>query len=397
MIITFWICLFIIFYAFVGYGMILFCMVRIRRMLKGKRTIPTYDEDSLLPCTLIIAAYNEEDFIREKISNTLALEYPPGKLEILFITDGSSDNTPGIIAEYPGIRLMHQPERRGKVAAIHRAVEQVNTPILIFTDANTLLNKKALIHIARHYQNAAVGAVAGEKRIHTDEQADAGSAGEGFYWKYESLLKKWDSELHSVVGAAGELFSVRADLYTPVSEDTILDDFMISMLIASKGYRIVYEPDAYAVETASENIREELKRKIRIAAGGIQSIVWLSSLLNIFRHGLLSFQYISHRVLRWAITPLLLLLIFILNLLIVLKTGSSLYSLLFAGQLLFYFMAFLGFLLENRALRVKVLFIPYYFCVMNYAALMGMIRYFGKKQSSAWEKARRRAASLRSQ
>lgn len=326
----------------------------------------------------------------EKIRNTLALEYPAGKLEIIFITDGSTDSTPDILKEYPQIKLLHQKERKGKVAAMHRAMEYVKTEIIIFTDANTLLNKDALIKISRHYADEKVGAIAGEKRVHFDEKADAGAAGEGFYWKYESLLKKWDSELYSTIGAAGELFSVRRNLYSPVSDDTILDDFMISMLIAARGYRIVYEPEAFAIENASENISEELKRKIRIAAGGVQSVFRLKSLLNIFKYGLLSFQFISHRVLRWTITPFLLFAVLLLNILIVSQTGELLLLTLLCGQLFFYLLALLGLVFEKRELRLKIFFIPFYFCVMNYAVIAGIKRYLWKQQSAVWEKSNRK-------
>ena len=193
-----------------------------------------------------------------------------------------------------------------------------------------------------------------------------------------------------VVGAAGELFSVRRLLYQDVPADTVLDDFMISMLIAEKGYRIIYEPEAYAIETASANVSEELKRKIRIAAGGIQSILRLKSLFNPFKLPLLSFQYISHRVLRWTVTPFLLILVFILNAALAWQPDAAFYQLVFAGQVLFYILAILGLIMEKRQLRIKILFIPYYFCVMNYAVLMVIIRYFTKKQSSIWEKAQRR-------
>ena len=388
--IIFWISLFIIVYTYLGYGFILYLMLLIKRMMKGKRPEIFYEWDDLPACTLLIAAYNEENFISEKIRNTLSLKYPEGKLELIFITDGSTDRTPEILKEYPQIKLLHQNERKGKVAAIHRAMEHIKTEIIIFTDANTLLNKDALINISRHYADEKIGAVAGEKRVHSDEKADAGSAGEGFYWKYESLLKKWDSELYSTIGAAGELFSVRMSLYSGVSDDTILDDFMISMLIAAKGYRIVYEPEAFAIETASENISEELKRKVRIAAGGIQSIVRLKVLLNFFRYRLLSFQYISHRVLRWTITPFLLILILLLNVLILFQSKEITYSILLAGQVIFYLLAYSGLILEKRELRLKIFFIPYYFCVMNYAVILGIKRYLWKQQSAVWEKAERK-------
>jgi cellulose synthase/poly-beta-1,6-N-acetylglucosamine synthase-like glycosyltransferase len=285
--------------------------------------------------------------------------------------------------------LLHRPERTGKIAAVHRAMEIVDTEITVFTDANTFLNADSLINICRHYADQTVGAVAGEKRVQVEENADASSAGEGFYWKYESALKKWDSELYSVVGAAGELFSVRTSLYKPVYPDTILDDFMISMLIAKQGYRIIYEPTAYATETASANVTEELKRKIRIAAGGLQSIIRLKSLLNPFA-SILCFQYVSHRVLRWTVTPFFLILAFILNFVIACQPGEVFYELLGVAQIMFYLMAFLGWILEKRELRIKILFIPYYFCVMNYAVLAGIIRYFKKTQSAAWEKSVRK-------
>lgn len=390
MIIAFWISLLIIFYTFLGYGMLLYCMVRIRRYLKGRRIIPEFKAASLPSCTLVITAYNEEDIIREKIANTLALKYPDGKLDIFFVTDGSTDQSPAILAACPGIKLLHIPERKGKIRAMDRAVGQVNSDIIIFTDANTILNKNALLNIARHYADGKIGAVAGEKRIYTDNMDDAGAAGEGFYWRYESALKKWDSELYSVVGAAGELFSIRRMLYQAVPDDTILDDFMISMLIAKKGYRIVYEPEAYAIENASENVTEELKRKIRIAAGGIQSIMRLKPLLNIFRYGLLSFQYISHRVLRWTLTPLLLIMVFILNALIISSANELLYFILFAGQFCFYLLALMGLIYEKKQVRIKILFIPFYFCIMNYAVLIGMKRYLTKGQSPIWEKAKRK-------
>jgi len=380
----------IVFYTFAGYGILLYFIIKLKRIARGPKKPVAEDLDTLPTCTLVVAAYNEEFFIKEKIVNSLLLNYPAGKLKIIFITDGSSDNTPGIIADYPQIQLLHQPQRAGKIAAVHRAMEFVDTEAVIFTDANTFLNKDALIKICRHYADPTVGAVAGEKRVHIDENADASAAGEGFYWKYESALKKWDSELYSVVGAAGELFSVRRSLYLPVPADTVLDDFMISMLIAEKGYRIVYEPEAYATETASANVSEELKRKIRIAAGGIQSILRLKSLFNPFPYPILSFQYISHRVLRWTITPFLLILSFILNVVLAFEPGATGWQLLLFAQVLFYLLAFLGYIMEKKQLRIKVLFIPYYFCVMNYAVLAGIIRYFTTTQSAVWEKAQRR-------
>ncbi|GGB87007.1 glycosyltransferase family 2 protein [Dyadobacter sediminis] len=387
---SFWFSLFIVFYTFLGYGIVLYVLVRIRRIFKGKRPVPGLDQD-FPTLTLVIAAYNEESIIEEKIRNTLELSYPQGKLKLLFITDGSSDRTPDLIARYGQIKLMHTPVRSGKIQAIHRAMHEVDSEVVVFTDANTFLNQDALLLIARHYADPEVGAVSGEKRVMQDAMADA-TAGEGFYWKYESTLKKWDSELYSVVGAAGELFSVRRSLYKEVQPDTILDDFMISMLIAQQGYRIIYEPEAYASELSSDNIKEELKRKIRIAAGGIQSILRLEKLFNPFHYPVLTFQYISHRVLRWTVTPFLMLLALILNIVIVIRTGEWLYTAILTAQLLFYTLSFAGWVLEKRRIKIKALFVPYYFCVMNYAVLAGIKRYLAGSQSAVWDKAKRKSA-----
>ena len=384
----FFIALFLVFYTFFGYGILLFVLVKIKRLF-SRDNKPQYAFEELPSCTLVVAAYNEEDFIEQKIANTLALRYPAGKLQLIFITDGSTDRSPEIVSQYPGITLLHTPERSGKIAAVHRAIEHISTDLIVFTDANTFLNPDALFYLCRHYADAKVGAIAGEKRVMIEASADA-TAGEGIYWKYESKLKAWDSELYSVVGAAGELFSIRQALYEPVPSNSILDDFMISMKIAQKGYVIVYEPEAYAQETSSANISEELKRKVRIAAGGIQSVIWLKSLLWPFKYPVLTFQYISHRVLRWTVTPFLMILAFVLNVMLVLQQEGLTYQVLLIAQIAFYLSAYLGKLMESRKVRVKLLFIPYYFCMMNYAVLAGLLRYFFGEQSVIWEKAIRK-------
>lgn len=187
---------------------------------------------------------------------------------------------------------------------MNRGMRFVTTPLVVFSDANTLLSKDAIRRIVDLFADPTTGCVSGEKRIMTGQAESAAGAGEGIYWKYESTLKRWDAKLYSVVGAAGELFAVRTELFQEVEPDTLLDDFIVSLRIAMKGYTIQYDPEAYAMETSSANVKEELKRKIRISAGGIQSVVRLRALLNIFRYGVLSFQYISHRVLRWTLAPL---------------------------------------------------------------------------------------------
>lgn len=388
MIIAFWISLFLIVYTFVGYGFLLFFLVKIKRIFFKPFLFNTAE---VLPTlTILIAAWNEEDIIEEKVFNTINLDYPNEKFQIIFITDGSTDQTADKIKKYEGITLLHEDIRTGKMAAIKRAIPFVKNDILVFTDANTFLNRTALKELVKHYQNEKVGAVAGEKRIMVEELADASSAGEGFYWKYESKLKKWDYELYSNVGAAGELFSIRTALYQPIESDTIIDDHMIAMRIAEKGYIIAYEPNAYAMETSSANVKEELKRKIRMAAGGIQSILRLKRAANPFNNFILTFQYISHRVLRWTITPFLLVLAFLLNILIAYNTSILFYKVLLFAQILFYLLSLTGFYFEAKNIKIKAFFIPYYFCVMNYAVLAGLLRYYKKNQSAAWERSKRK-------
>ncbi|WP_442588341.1 glycosyltransferase family 2 protein [Pedobacter sp. AW31-3R] len=388
MIIIFWISIFLVVYTFVGYGFLLFLLVKIKRFFSKPYVFKT--GEPLPTVTILVAAYNEEDIIEEKIANTLSLNYPKDKIQVIFITDGSSDATPDRIRPYNEVLLLHEDLRGGKMAAIKRAIPYIQHEITVFTDANTFLNQEAIIELVKHYQNPKVGCVAGEKRILVEETADASSAGEGFYWKYESLLKKWDYELYSGVGAAGELFSIRTALYVPVESDTIIDDHMIAMRIAEKGYIIAYEPNAYAMETASADVREELKRKIRIAAGGIQSVLRLKKSANPFNHPLFTFQYISHRVLRWTVTPFLLIIVFILNGFLAFGMDSLFYKVIFVLQCLFYVLSIAGFYFESRNIRVKALFIPYYFCIMNYAVLAGIVRYYKKNQSAAWEKSKRK-------
>lgn len=391
--ILFWFLVFIVFYAYIGYGMLLFIMVRMKRVFAAK-VKNTLDEAYEPEVTLFVAAFNEKDYADAKVQNGFEMDYPKHKIKQVWVTDGSDDGTPEILQKYKdqGVEVYHENKRGGKIGAMNRGMQFVKTPIVVFSDGNTVLGKESVQRIVNLFKDPKVGCVSGEKRIYNKEKDNAAGT-EGIYWKYESTLKKWDAELYSVVGAAGELFAVRTELFQEVEKDTLLDDFIISLRIAMQGYTIQYDPEAYAIETSSANVKEELKRKVRIAAGGIQSIIRLSPLLNVFKHGMLSFQYISHRVLRWTIAPFSLPLILLLNLWIGLYYGLTNYNnpyvLLFFAQILFYTMALMGWYLENKAIKVKVLFIPYYFFIMNLAVFLGIKRYFKGSQTVNWERAKR--------
>ncbi len=393
LIIIFWILAAIVVYTYVGYGILLFFVVKIRRMLglRKSATGPLQDED-YPHVTLLIAAYNEHDYVAAKVNNSRSLDYPAGKLHQVWVTDGSNDGTPDLLRRHADVQVLHEPARNGKIGAMNRAMQHVDTPIVVFSDANSMLGKDAIKRMATLFSDPKVGCVSGEKRIQNKAEDNAAGAGEGLYWRYESLLKKWDAECYSVVGAAGELFAIRTHLYREVEKDTLLDDFIISLRVAQEGYTIQYDPEAYAVESASANVQEELKRKVRIAAGGIQSVVRLRSLLNIFRYGRLSFQFISHRVLRWTLTPLCLLLLLPINFVLAWQEGLmafGLYATLFWLQTAFYVAALLGWFLERRSTRIKLLFVPYYFFIMNLSVFLGFGRYMKKTQSVNWERAKR--------
>ncbi|GAB3021297.1 glycosyltransferase family 2 protein [Spirosoma pulveris] len=386
-------------YTYLGYGLLIYLIVKLRKLMGRRRSIP--NNSSFVPdVMLVVPAYNERDCINEKITNSLALNYPPDKLHILFVTEGSTDGTTELVEQYaatnPRVHVMGGHQRLGKIEAVNQAMHYIKAPFVIFTDANTTLNPASIQHIIRHFDDPNVGAVAGEKRIQLLSSEAAVGAGEGLYWKYESFLKRLDTELHSVVGAAGELFAIRTDLYEQVEKDTLLDDFVISLRIAERGYRVVYEPDAYALERPSFSVSDEKKRKVRIAAGGFQAISRLQPLLNIYRYGWLSFQYTSHRVMRWAVAPFCLPLILLLNGLLLVLPGNGLFSAtlyqgLFVAQLGFYLAALLGYYLEDRQIRVKMLFVPYYFSFMNGCALLGYVRYRRGNDTGIWEKVRRAA------
>ena len=397
--ISFWVLILLVFYTYLGYGILIYGLVKLRKSIGKARSIP--NNPAFNPAvTLVIPAYNERGYIENKLQNALALEYPAHATQLLFVTEGSTDGTTEFIERAqknePRLHLMGGRDRKGKIEAMNLAMPTVKTPITIFTDANTTLNPEAIRNIVRHFADPQVGAVSGEKRIMTLASEAAAGSGEGFYWKYESFLKKLDTELYSVVGAAGELFAIRTELYQPVEKDTLLDDFMISLRIAERGYRVIYEPEAYAIERPSFSIGDEQKRKVRIAAGGFQSISRLGGLLNIFRYGWLSFQYISHRVLRWAVTPFCLPLLLLLNSLLVFalhpnSLSFNLYLGLLIAQIGFYSAAFLGHVLASRQLNVKIFFIPYYFTFMNWCAILGYFRFRAGTDTGLWEKARRAA------
>ena len=390
--ILFWGALALVFYTFLGYGLLLRILLAAKRLFCGRRQLPPPPAtDAEWPeVTLLICAWNEEDEVARKMENCRQLTYPQGRLHIVWCTDGSTDATNELLKAYPDARVLFEPERRGKTAALNRAMTHITTPIVVFTDANTSLNADAITEIVRAFQDPSVGCVSGEKRIMVRDADGVAAGGEGAYWRYESTLKRWDSELYSTMGAAGELFAIRRELFSPMDLNMLLDDFIMSILIVADGSRIAYVPTAYAVETGSASLAEEHKRKQRIAAGGLQSIWRLRGLMNPLKYPVVSFQLVSHRFLRWSLTPFALLALLPLNIALVAMRAGWIYDVALAAQTVFYILAALGYADERRGRKHTLTFIPMYFLFMNLNVFAG-IRYLWRKQrgTGAWERARR--------
>ena len=372
----FWLCMAIVVYTYVGYGIVLYLLVFVKRLTTKAKPLADITDDRLPEVTLMVCAYNEEDIIAEKMDNTRRLDYPSDRLHLVWVTDGSNDNTNVLLSAYPEVKVIYFPERRGKAAALKHGIKEIDTEIVMMTDANTMLNPEAVREVARLMQDPKVGWVSGEKKVMARSNSDEAAQGEGLYWKYERTLKRLDSELYSAMGAAGELCVIRRQLMTDIPDDTLLDDFIISMEIVKKGYKIAYTSNAYAMEYGSANLHEESKRKRRIAAGGLQSCWRLRSLMNPLRHPVVAFQFVSHRVLRWTITPVCLFALVPLNTLLVLSGEGIVYTIIWILQILFY---------ASAAAGVRI---SKYFIFMNLNVFRGMA-YLFNNSTGMWEKAKR--------
>lgn len=367
----FWVAVGVILYTFLGYPVLIAAAAR-------WRAHPAHRAEITPALSLVIPAFNEAAVIDRKLENSLHLDYPAERLEIAVITDGSNDETVDRVAVYldRGVRLYHQPERRGKAAALNRVVPLLAGDVVVFSDANTMIDEAALRAVARGFADPQVGGVSGEKRVQ--------GGGEGLYWRYESFLKRCDSALTSVMGAAGEFFAIRRELFQPSEEGVLLEDFVLSLRLVEQGWRVVYEADAIAREEPSPTIAGDWRRRARNAAGGFQAIGRLRGLLS-HRMGLVAWQYFSHRVLRWAVTPFLLPIAYVLNAGLL---AVPAYRVLFIGQTLFYGAALVGYGLARRRRWSGPLHAVFYFCLGNAAALAGFWRYVTGSQPVTWVKAR---------
>jgi cellulose synthase/poly-beta-1,6-N-acetylglucosamine synthase-like glycosyltransferase len=390
----FWLSVAGIFYTYFGYPLLIAILATLfPKAADFNEETPTV--------TLLIAAYNEEDVIEGKIQNCLAIEYPRDKLQILVITDGSSDRTPQIVNQHTteNVALLHQPERRGKMAAINRALASIESEIVVFSDANNYYQPQTLRKLLFPFGNPGVGATTGAKLI----QKGDGSLGEseGFYWKYESFIKSQESKLGSCTSAAGEILAIRKKLFVPPPEKTINDDFFIAMQILKQGYRLIYVPDAKSIERVSPTAEDEIIRRTRINAGRFQAMAMSRNILP-FNQPYLIWQIFSHKFLR-PFVPFCMIFIAISNVLLVLfpaaaspfsSPGKPFYATMLALQILFYGLAGLGARLDNQVNQSKIkkmIYLATFLVNSNLAALRGFIQFAKGQQSHIWDRIQRRS------
>ena len=371
---VFWAALGAVVYVYVGYPLLLCLLARVwsRPVVKAAITPPV---------TMIIAAYNEARVIAAKLDNTLALAYPPDRLEILVASDGSTDDTDRIVRErYAGrVTLLALP-RAGKTAGQNRAAAVATGEILVFSDASTMYDPGAVAAMAANYADPSVGSVGGDVRYVRAGEAVAGK-GRQLYWNYEAAIRRWESRIYSVIGATGCIYSVRRSLYTPL-DPAAISDFVQPAKALLRGYRSVVEDDATCWEVAeSSELGEELGRRARVVLRGLRGIGYMPEIANPLRHPWLCFELLSHRLLRWGV-PFFLIAALVANLFLL---AAPLYRVTLALQLALYGGALAALVLERRHVRLPGLFVPLYFCLVNLAPLVAVWKLLRGEKQIVWE------------
>jgi cellulose synthase/poly-beta-1,6-N-acetylglucosamine synthase-like glycosyltransferase len=364
-------------YLYFGYPLLLLVLGRLRpRPVRGAGATP--------PVTILVPAHNEAAVIGAKVANALALDYPPERLEVLVISDGSTDRTEEIVAalaaaEPERVRLLRLP-RGGKLPALNRGAAAARGEVLVLTDANSVLAPDALRHLVSPFADPAVGGVCGNKRLRPPRGADATAGGEGLYWRYDKWLKAQESRIGSIFAADGGLYALRRELYTPIEDPAQADDIAISARVVLQGRRLLYEPRAVAEEDAPEEGRDELRRKVRVTNHSVRALLGLGP--RLWTSGLYSLELLSHKLFRHLV-PFLLLPMLAAN--AVLAFASPRFAAVLALHLGFYALAAAGFLLRHRpAGRRRPLYVPYYFTLVNLAAFLGVVSILRGERFRQW-------------
>jgi len=373
----FWVLLGLVLYVYVGYPLLLMVIAA----LKEDRRADAVTEPRV---TVLISAYNEAGVIAAKLRNSIELDYPPEKLEIIVISDASSDETDQIVSSFSsrGVRLFRMPERSGKTLGLNEGIRLASGDIVVFSDANALYARSAIRALVRHFADPSIGAVVGQSRYDvSDEVADRS---ESAYWHYETFIKRLEAKVGSVVGGDGAIYAIRRECYRPMKADA-LSDFVNPLQIVKQGLRCVYDPEAVSMETAAGSFGKEFRRKVRIVNRAWRAMRTMPELMNPLKYGFFSIQFVSHKLLRWLV-PFFLLGIFATN--VVLWNEHVFYRLALTAQVLFYGLAAAGYALDGRSPLPRMLYIPFYFCLVNFASANGIFDAYRGKTYTTWSTAR---------
>jgi cellulose synthase/poly-beta-1,6-N-acetylglucosamine synthase-like glycosyltransferase len=371
---VFWIAIALVAYAYAGYPLVVLLAGLIRPRPVRRAEI----EPSL---TVIIAARNEERRIAEKLENTLDLDYPPDKLEIIVASDCSSDGTDTIVSRYAGrgVFLCRVTERLGKSAAQNRAVRISNGDILVFSDATTFYRRDALRKLVRSFADPRVGGVTGQL-VYSDS-ADVTGKGCRSYWSYEKLIRQWESRTGSLIGVSGCIYAIRRSCYAKIALD-MSSDFVIATEIHLRGLRTVYDPDAIAIEETNRRSSDEFKMRVRVIEQTFTALHRYRPVLNPLTNGMYGVQMLSHKLLRYA-APLFLIVSLLANLLLL--SESAVYQFAFAGQMLFYIAAATGWYCDRRKMKIGLIGVPYYFALAGVASIAAFAKFVRGESYVIWE------------
>ena len=364
-----------LFYIYFGYPILVYLI-----SLVFPKTVQKKDLEPKV--TILITAYNEEKDIRSKLENTLQIEYPKEKLEILVASDGSDDRTDEIVGEFAdrGVRLFHQPGRKGKTYTQNKAVEQATGEIILFSDATTNYQSDVLQRVLPNFGDPEVGCVAG-KLIYLDKaNSDIGKGAKG-YWNYETFIKESESRACSLIGASGCLYAVRKSVYQPMYPEAC-SDFLICTIVYQQGLRSVFESTAICTEETNQRTDKEMRMRVRVISQTFTDLWRNRSMMNPFKSGFYAIELISHKLLRYSVPLFLLLLLLTSGFL---AFSSFIFTVILAVQVVLYLLALVAWMLEKRGVRLGFLAIPLYFVLTNFASVIGFYKFITGENYATWE------------
>jgi cellulose synthase/poly-beta-1,6-N-acetylglucosamine synthase-like glycosyltransferase len=375
---VFWWSISTLVYIYIGYP----CLVYLMSQWFGR---PVCKQDIEPSVTVVISAHNEQDTIEATIKNKLEQDYPPDKLDILVVSDGSTDKTDQRINDlcnrYPGrIKLLRQEPRAGKTSALNMAFNEVHGEIIVFSDANSIYSENAIRLLVRNFADPTVGYVTGSM-VYMNKEESATAEGCSSYMRYENFLRGVETGVGSVVGVDGGIDAIRKELFSPMRADQ-LPDFVLPLHIVSQGYRVVYEPSAILSEPALELSNDEYRMRVRVSLRALWALWDMRHLFNVFRYGLFSVQLLSHKLLRYAV---FLFLIGAAASNLALMTDSTLYQFTLVAQVGFYALAIRGYIKSRAGERSRIGYMPYYFMLLNLASAQAFGKFLSGKKQVIWE------------